>query len=213
MRSLFKFDLLRFPGSRQLNPVLMLLSFLLTIGLPGCRDAFKLIQEDARESGATVRLQNFQRQEVSADGKQRWWIEAEEAFIYMNANKQEKLIVYNFIFLEFDDAGHLRNDVRAHRAELDYQKQLMYINGNIKSIGGSRSIQAEALTYNMQTKIMETDQPVIISDEGLYTRCSRGATIDTERNRQVCRGSTVIKESKPGPEPASDGNNELDIFQ
>ena len=103
--------------------------------------------------------------------------------------------------------------MHAERAEVDYKAQLMRMRGDVRSQAGSRQVSSEALTYNMETKILESDQAVVINDQGLYTRCAAGATIDTKRNRQVCRGSTVIKENQPNPTPVPGGQNELDIFQ
>src|SRR5688572_24787290 len=118
-----------------------------------CEESFKPLNEVVREPDATIRFFNFKRSANKPDGKLEWKLNSEEAYMFEKDKKQSKIVVYNFTFISFDDKEP--TTIVAERGEINYDKQLMYVSGQVHfKEGNTRTIESSALEYNLETKIL-----------------------------------------------------------
>ncbi len=190
---------------RRFNVMLMLCAASL---LAACSDGARLVDEEIRETDATVRIKNFRRQSISVDGTPVWYVKAEEAFLYQEEDKPVRIVAYDFEFEQFNKDGQLSDVMVADRGEIDYLDEMYYLTGNVfyeDQLGDEkRKITAEEIQYDRIEGIMTSEKPLVIEEEGMVTRCTRGAEIDTLNNRQVCKGPMVISVSEEGGTDAAD---------
>lgn len=190
---------------RRINVMLILGAASLLVA---CSDGARLVEEEIREADATVRIKNFRRQSISVDGKPVWYVKAEEAFLYQEEDKPVRIVAYEFEFEQFNKEGELSDVMIADRGEIDYLDEMYYLSGNVHyqdQLGQERrKITAEEIQDHRLEGIITSEKPVIIEEEGMVTRCTRGAEIDTVNNRQVCKGPMVISVSEEGGTDAAD---------
>ena len=158
-----------------------------------CGESYTVVSEDVRESDASFRIRNFERTSYRALGIAQWELRAEEAFLYQQAGSTPaRVVTYGFTFREFDDSGQLQSTVRGERGEMNNEEQELRVSGDVFfEDREGRRVEGSEMTYDMEREILTTDQPVVIRDRGLYSRCAQGAVIYMQEDRQICRGPVI----------------------
>lgn len=191
---------------------LFILVFLLTN--VNCNDGFKEVTDKNIEKPSSIYLDNFRRESLNLDGKKKWFITANKAFVYMDGSQQSRLIVYEFEFIEYDENGSMRNTVIANRGDIDYSENILHLDGNVISKNSmGRIVESQKMKYDMEEKIFTSNSRVKIVDRGTLLVCSTGAIIDVQNNKQTCLGPTVIKNNKRNDDNSQEDSLDLDIFQ
>lgn len=178
--------------------------------LSGCSDDLEMVTEDRREPDADIRIQNFLRWSVHISGRQEWSIKAEEAFLYEENSQYARIVVYDFTFQEFDDAGQWLDTITGQRGEVNYRDQYLQLEGDVTYKGANnRYVEAGQMRYDMQNRIIRSESAVKIIEGDTVTNCTRGAVIEIDANRQICRGPSIAVPSGPG---GSGNDSPLDVF-
>lgn len=179
--------------------------------LSACPEGYRVVNEEVRETDAGIRIKNFRRESVLTDGSKQWFVEADEAFIYQKGKQPERIIAYKFRFEQYDSEGNLLDVMTADRGEIDQDDEMFYLSGNVyfKGKDKQRTIRAEEVEYDRIDEVLTSEKPILIIEEGLVTRCTRGAKVDYANNRQVCKGPVVVSTSNTASEESSGG----DLFQ
>ncbi len=172
-----------------------------------CQEGYRVVQEDAREKGANVRLNRFTRSAVSVDGAPEWFLEAKEAYIYQKDGKETEIIAYDFKFTQYDPQGKVQSTVTAERGEIDYVEQQLRLSGGVLYRSAGQIIETETMRYDIETSIVSSDSPVVIREGSSVTNCGRGVVVDRVNERQVCKAPAGLSISAP------DGGGEVNIFQ
>ncbi|MCR9144522.1 MAG: LPS export ABC transporter periplasmic protein LptC [bacterium] len=182
----------------------------LCLFLSACPESYRVIDEEVRENDAGIRIKDFRRESVQTDGRKQWFVEADEAFIYQKGKQPERIVAYNFRFEQYDADGNLTDLMTADRGEIDQDDEMFYLSGNVyfKGQDKGRTVRAEEVEYDRIEEILTSDKPITIIEEGLTTRCTRGAEVDYANNRQVCKGPVVISVSNSSSEQSAG-----DLFQ
>lgn len=178
-----------------------------------CGEKFEVLQEEAREPDATVRLSAFTRRSYKPDGSAEWKLIAEEAFVYQEDSEESRIIAYNFEFIQFDEMGLEDLRVKGFRGDVDYENDMLYLEGGIEYIDSERTIRSEQMSYSMTEEILDTTEPVILVEEGLYTNCRGGIRVERKAERQICRmpaGHQDRIEGSSRADRAVDDEGELD---
>ena len=183
---------------------------LLALSMSACPESYRVIDEEVRETDAGIRIKDFRRESVLTDGSKQWFVEADEAFIYQKGNQPERIVAYKFRFEQYDAEGNLTDVMTADRGEIDQDDEMFYLSGNVyfKGQDKSRIVRAEEVEYDRIDEILTSEKPITIIEEGLTTRCTRGAEVDYANNRQVCKGPVVISVSDSGSDQSAG-----DLFQ
>ncbi len=178
-----------------------------------CSDAYREISEDVREPDATIRITDFVRESVAVDGRRAWIVRAKEAFLFQNGDEMQRIVAYDFSFTQYDENNRPADLLVAERGEVDYNSDLIRLSGNVRydSANGRRVI-GESMEYDRIAQIASSDSPLTIIDRGSTVRCERGAEIDNENNRQVCRGPVILSRPVEGGRQNEVGDP-LDLFQ
>lgn len=179
------------------------LTALLPITL-SCEDDYRILQDDAREKGASVRITNFAREAVDDQGRPRWYLKSEEAYLYRSREKEgeSRIIVYEFQMEQYDNQGQSQGVLVGDVGHVDYENQTVHVEGNVKFVEGpEKEILADDMDYDMSTKILTSESPVVIKEKGIFTRCQSGIIVEREIERQVCKSPAGYTEKKEGDEP------------
>ena len=187
----------------KINYTIILKAFIILFSAAlswGCGESYRTILENNRESGETVRLYKFVRQSVNQKGKTEWIMNAEEAYIFREKDQESKIIAYNFIFHQYNiRTGKLLTNLNAGRGEIDYLNQKVYLNENVTfKESDTRHGIGTSMEYDMETKIISSNQEVVIYDGGTKTVCTKGIEIDRENKREVCKGPSAIHRQAEG---------------
>ncbi len=194
------------PFSNRNISLIYLISLISFFSLYSCEVKYRILEDDAREKGASVRITNFRRESVDNSGKPIWYLKAEDAYLYRGDGdtKESRIIVYGFVMTQYDSSGATLGDLSGERATVDYENQTVHVEGHVKYIEGpAKSIESEYMDYDMLSKILTTDAPVIIRENNIYTKCRSGVIVEKEIERQVCKnpsGVTEPVEGKPATE-------------
>ncbi|MBI41547.1 MAG: LPS export ABC transporter periplasmic protein LptC [Leptospiraceae bacterium] len=191
---------------------------LLALSLSHCSDEIPVLKEEGAESGSTIRISNFKREEYNALGAPEMRVKAREAYIYESgdgANKtQERLVGYDFEYTDIDGAD--TTILTAQKAEMNQKTGIMYMTGNVHLKGLDREIRGEALYYDMKKKIARSDQPVYIKEGEISTHCRGGVIMYMNEEKQICRLPAGKREKRkptiPGPAGPTPGQGD-DLFQ
>lgn len=175
-----------------------------------CQEGYRVVEENAREKGANIRLNNFTRTSVKVDGTPEWQVDAREAYIYQKEGKESNIITYDFEFKQFDDRGKVTSTLTAERGEINYEEQQLRLTGGVLYKSAEQTIETEKMRFDIETEIVSSDDPVKIIEGASVTRCRRGVVVDRPNERQVCKSPVGLSVSVPG---AGDGSGEIDIFQ
>jgi LPS export ABC transporter protein LptC len=205
------------------NPARMPGRLLLTVTLlalftAGCSDEIPVLKEEGTESGSTIRISNFHREQYNALGAPEMRVKAREAYIYESgegANKtQERLVGYDFQYTDIDGAD--TTILTAQKAEMNQKTGIMYMTGNVHLKGLDREIRGEALYYDMKKKIARSDQPVYIKEGEISTHCRGGVVMYMNEEKQICRLPAGKREKRkpavPGTGTPQPGQGD-DLFQ
>lgn len=159
-------------------------------------DAFQKIKEVTREADANIRLTGFRRVTTSPDGKRQWVLSAEESYIYRKDQQQKRIVAYRFKFEQFDNTGKITGILTGDRAEINYDDNIARVTGQVAFVEPGKSrMTAGAMDYDLKTKILRSNEPVLLEEEGMHTNCRSGVVIDRANSRQVCRSPAVIRTS------------------
>ncbi|MCE9600087.1 MAG: LPS export ABC transporter periplasmic protein LptC [Spirochaetia bacterium] len=169
---------------------LLLILCLCTCGKPQAEDS-------GLEKGASIRLKDFSRKSFTIDGSEEWDLTAGEAYVFRKADAESKIVAYNLDFQQFD-GGKKTGRVKAERGEIDYKNKVLHLSGKVSFVDPERSVSSEKLTYQMETKILESDASVLLVESGTTTHCRRGITVNRETNVQVCRAPAVVRITRSG---------------
>lgn len=190
---------------------ILFLSFGFAIGCPA---GDRVIEEQVREPGATIRIKDFVRESIRADGRTEWRVDAGEAFIFDRGEEDNRVIAYEFRFVQYDDQGKVMDRLIAERGEIDYNAAIVKVSGAVRFWSASgRQVEAESLEYDRETQILQSEQPLKIIERGNVTLCQRGAEIDNQNNRQLCRAPVVAAQSSDASNHAGENSNPLDLFE
>lgn len=179
----------------------------------GCSDAYREIKEDVREPDATIRITDFVRESVAVDGRRAWIVRAKEAFLFQDGEQMERIVAYDFSFTQYDENNRPADLLIADRGEVDYNSDLIRLSGNVRyDSANGRRVTGESMEYDRLSQIASSDGPLTIIDRASTVRCERGAEIDNENNRQVCRGPVILSRPVDGGRQNEVGDP-LDLFQ
>lgn len=179
----------------------------------GCSDAYREITEDVREPDATIRITDFVRESVAVDGRRAWIVRAKEAFLFQDGDQMERIVAYDFSFTQFDENNRPADLLVADRGEVDYNSDLIRLSGNVRyDSANGRRVTGDSMEYDRLSQIASSDAPLTIIDRASTVRCERGAEIDNENNRQVCRGPVILSRPVDGGRQNEVGDP-LDLFQ
>lgn len=176
---------------------------LITLTL-ACDDDYRTLKDDAREKGASVRISNFARESVDDYGRPRWYLKSGEAYLYRSDEKEgeSRIIVYDFEMEQYDNQGVSQGLLMGDVGNVDYENQKVHVKGNVKFVEGpEKEILADEMDYDMSSKILTSDSPVIIKERGVYTRCETGIIVEKEVDRQVCKNPAGYTQKQEGGEP------------
>lgn len=181
--------------------------------MQSCKESYRVVHENTRENGGAVRLGKFRRESMTVQGIRQWVVTAEEGYIF-GLDKESRIVTYNFHFSSFDSEGKLSGEIDAKRGEIDYEKRTIRVDGdvNYKDAGG-KLIKTTELTYDMDSKIVESVKPVVIFDEGTTTNCKRGIWIDNENEKQICRSPDAVNVDTGKKKQGESSSTVEDIFQ
>jgi len=161
---------------------------ILILAISSCRESYDIVREDSLEKEANVRISNFTRYNQTVSGRKIWKLTAKEAYLYRQDQTESKIIVYNFSFEQFNENEQSTGLLTADRGEVNYQDQKMLLTGNIVSTDETgRLLRGQKMTYDIESKILSSDETVTIIEKGLSTVCRRGVLVDRESGRQICR--------------------------
>ncbi len=168
-----------------MKSILLTLAFLLACG--------KTPEEsDVLEKGASIRLKNFSRKSFAIDGVEEWDLASKDAYIFRQGEKESRIIAYQLNFQQFEK-GRKTGLVTAERGEIDYENRILHLSGKVEFKDAERHVKSEQLTYNMNEKILETTESVVLIEAGSTTHCRRGITVNRETNVQVCRSPAIVR--------------------
>jgi len=182
-----------------------------------CSDEIPVLQEEGSETGSTIRISNFNREEYNAIGIAEMRVKAREAYIYESgegANKtQERLVGYDFEYTDVDGAD--TTILTADKAEMNQKTGQMYMTGNVVLKGATREVRGEALYYDMENKIARSQQPVFIKEGEISTHCRGGVVLYMKQEKQICRLPAGKREKPQRPVPNRPAPQEPgdDLFQ
>lgn len=184
----------------------------------GCQpEAPVVLENNVREPDAAIRIKDFRRQSVLTDGRKQWLIEADEAFLYGGQGGiQRQVIVYDFRFQQYGPDGRIQDTVTGERGEIDNEAGRIDIQGEVVfSSADGRTVRGSEITFNRIDQLLTSDEPLIIEDASVVTRCTRGAIIDNANQRQVCRGPVILSTQREGggSEASFADENPMDLFQ
>ncbi len=176
-----------------------LLTILLFASLQSCQEGYRPVNENHREKDANIRINNFIRQSVTPEGKTEWILKAEESYLFRKNQAESRISVYGFEFLQYDTKGKRTGRLTADRGEVNYEEQKLHLTGNVVFLDDSgRTITAPNMDYDMETKILTSDDAVKILENNLTTICRKGIVVEKEKNRQVCRFPSGEHRQTPG---------------
>ena len=179
-----------------------------------CQEGYRVVREDARETGANIRLNNFVRNSVLVTGEREWNVTATEAYIYQTDGKETNIIAYEFEFTQFDEKGKVHSTLTAERGEIDYEEQKMHLSGEVLYKSSEQIIETEKLAYEIETEVVTSDVHVRIREGSSVTNCRKGVVVDRLNERQVCKSPVGLSISTPGTgSEGNDGGGAIDIFQ
>ncbi|MBL8021618.1 MAG: LPS export ABC transporter periplasmic protein LptC [Leptospirales bacterium] len=173
----------------------MKLVLLLVLCLCACKKP--QAEDTSLEKGATVRLKDFSRKSFTIDGKEEWDLTAGEAYVFRKAESESKIVAYRIDLQQFDN-GKKTGRLKAERGEIDYKNKVLHLTGNVSFIDPERNISSDKLTYQMETKVLESDASVLLIEAGTTTHCRRGITVNRETNVQICRAPAVVRITRSG---------------
>jgi LPS export ABC transporter protein LptC len=161
----------------------------------GCGQDYKKVFEQQRERGESVRLYKFTRQATDGSGKTEWLLSGEEAYLYKKNDEQSKIVVYNFRYEQYDPENNsVTGTLTSVRGEIDYETGRVRLKGGVKYVDNAgRTTESEALDYNLETKIITSDVPVVLKEGGRTTNCLKGVYIDRNTNREICKGPSILQ--------------------
>jgi LPS export ABC transporter protein LptC len=192
---------------------IMFLIWILSFGLNSCNKDFPLIHEDTREKGANVRISDFKRHSVLTDGTPQWYLQSKEAYLFTEKNINTKIIVYEFNMDLFDASGNPSGTITAFRGELNYEEKTINLEGDVEvDDGAGRILQAQKMSYNTETEIIETESEVVLTENGMKTVCRRGIVVDKTKNRQLCRSPIGYKMTDESGESSGNSSSFDNIF-
>ena len=204
---------------KRLERKIFLSGILLTIlagGLAGCKDGYRLVHEDGRETGADVRLSNFRRHATRADGRPLWYLIASEAYIFNTDGPDRRIVAYDFDLQQYDQDGKPSGVVTAKKGEINDEKNLIQLEGNVVFVGeDGRRIESGSLNIDTETNILTGDEPVTVTENKMVTRCKSGIIVYQDEGRQICKNPAGYALSRPSdPDSKQETGNDLeDLFQ
>ncbi|MCB1172628.1 MAG: LPS export ABC transporter periplasmic protein LptC [Leptospiraceae bacterium] len=183
--------------------------------LTACDDGFLLVAEDQLVEGANFHLKEFTRESLDMQGQRQWRAAARDAYVFMSNNQQDRIIATDFEFTEYAADGEISNQIKAEQGEINNAEKRVHMKGAIESLNSAgRRITANVLDYNMESRVFTSSELVIIDDGATHLRCSRGAIIDMNANRQICHGPTVVKQNQPNQDSAVEGlPSDFNLFE
>lgn len=170
-----------------------------------CQEEFRTVELSENEPGADIHIHKFRREKIRESGEREWYMKAEEAYLYGGAGAADsRIAVYDFTLDQYGSDGTLQGTVQAEKGEVDYENQTVRLKGKvIYKESPVKSIEATSMVYNMDTKILKSEEKVIIREEGLTTVCRSGIVVEREKERQVCKNPAGVArsvQSDPGNE-------------
>lgn len=165
-----------------------------------CSESYKTVFEKNKESGEMVRLYQFERQSANESGDTEWIMTAEEAYIFRSKDQDSKIIAYNFKFSQFNiEDKKLQTMLTAGKGEIDYEKKKVFLTEGVTfKDSKNRYAEGSSMEYSMETKIVNSNEKVILIDDGRRTVCLKGVEIDRENEREVCKGPNIIHRQEEG---------------
>ncbi|MBI3395351.1 MAG: LPS export ABC transporter periplasmic protein LptC [Spirochaetia bacterium] len=184
----------------RLIRTISLLALPALLSLTACKDdAFVLVKERTREMDANIRLRDFKRTSLFPSGKKEWTLTAGEAYIYRKDQEQKRTVAYDFKFEQFDLTGRTVGILTGERGDIDYDKHAVEITGKVSYLEPGKSVMnGEKMRMDLETKILTSDDLVVITEGDTVTRCRRGVIADREHGRQTCRSPAIVRASTGG---------------
>ena len=186
-------------------------SFLLIFSV-SCAESYRTVFEENRETGESIRLYKFDRQSVDDSGRTMWDMNAEEAYIFRKNDTETKIVAYNFHFVQYSTTtGKIQTDLQAGRGEIDNDSNKVFLSGGVVfKETPTRYGETSSMEYDMGTKIITSNEKVVIYDDGRTTRCLKGIEVDKENEREVCKGPAVIQRQQEGADQSQEPNDLFD---
>ena len=191
---------------------LVIFSAFLSIFCVSCAESYRTVFEENRETGESIRLYKFERQSVDESGRTLWDMKAEEAYIFRKDDTETKIVAYNFHFIQFSTTtGKIQTDLQAGRGEIDNEGNKVFLSGGVVfKETPTKYGETSSMEYDMGTKIISSNEKVVIYDDGRTTRCLKGIEVDKENEREVCKGPAVIQRKLEGADESQDQNDLFD---
>ncbi len=173
-----------------------------------CGENYKILKEESKEPYASLRFSNFKRMEFKGIGTIKWELAAEEAYFYQEekTNELQKIVVYNFKFNQIIPEPSI---IKADKASIDYQNEIMKLEGNAEYQDKEIFLKSNYLEYNMKDEILNTIEKVTIKRRDSELDCLNGFYYNKLEKIQICRkpfGKYIQQNRK------KEKNNQNDFF-
>lgn len=164
--------------------------------LLACRDSYQIIQTNKEEAQeALIYLQDFQHQEVNAQGVSDWVLNAKKAnFFQTNVSSNfQRLLVYGLHFVQYKSGSkEIDFELQSQKGELDNQKKLLYLTGKtLYKDSQKRIIHASKMEYDLNSRFLQSDGRVWLEEDGVTTLCRKGIELYLGASQQICKSPHI----------------------